>query len=702
MAVQAGRALTGPRLEPDSKLQFLSGIGPRRAEVFQRLGLTTLEHLVRHYPRAWLDARRFAKIGELKPDGLMTVSGTVRTAAALRTRVGRTDFVATIEDGTGRLACYFFGQPFLARTLKRGTQMVVSGELDPIERRMLNPMFEVVEGEVADLLHVGRLVPVHALTKGLSGRAMRRAVRLALDLVASRIPDPIPDTVARARGLDPLGEALATIHFPESETARERARKRLAFEELFLLQAVLELRRRVLGEAGRGIVSAGEGALARGVEAALPWTLTEDQSAALRDIVADMRAQAPMHRMLLGDVGSGKTVVALLAALHAIEAGFQVAFMAPTEILARQHAGTLARLAEGSGVGFEVLTGSTPAAERRRIHARLEGGEPLIVVGTHALLEEQVKVPKLGLAIVDEQHRFGVKQRSILAQKGVIPDVLVLTATPIPRTLMLACYGDLEVSKLRARPEGRGRLVTRVAGEDKFPQVLEFAARELSQGHQGFVVVPLIEEGGRMEARAAQAEFERLAAHPLLRSFRVGLLHGRLKGEEKQGVMQGFAAGEIQLLVTTTVVEVGVDVPNATLMVIENAERFGLTQLHQLRGRVGRGSERSVCVLIPGAEATSLARQRLEILAQTQDGFAIAEADLDMRGPGELWGTRQSGLPRLRLADLKRDADLLEEARIAVRGVIAEDPKLEHPTHAAMRKALETGYSEPLALALAG
>ena len=692
----------GLRLEPDSRLQFLSGIGPRRAEVFQRLGLTTLEHLVRHYPRAWLDARRFANIGELRPDGLVTVSGTVRTSAALRTRVGRTDFVATIEDGTGRLACYFFGQPFLARTLKRGTQVVVSGELDPIERRMLNPMFEVVEGEVADLLHVGRLVPVHALTKGLSGRAMRRGVRLALDLVGNRIPDPIPEAIARARGLDPLGEALATIHFPESETMRERARKRLAFEELFLLQAVLELRRRVLGEAGRGIVSAGEGALARGVEAALPWQLTEDQSTALRDIVADMRAPAPMHRMLLGDVGSGKTVVALLAALHAIEAGFQVAFMAPTEILARQHAGTLARLADGSGVAIEALTGSTPAAERRRIHARLERGEPLIVVGTHALLEEQVKLPKLGLAIVDEQHRFGVKQRSVLAQKGVIPDVLVLTATPIPRTLMLACYGDLEVSKLRARPEGRGRLVTRVAGEDKFPQVLEFAARELAQGHQAFVVVPLIEEGGRMEARAAQAEFERLAAHPLLRSFRVGLLHGRLKGEEKQGVMQAFAAGEVQLLVTTTVVEVGVDVPNATLMVIENAERFGMTQLHQLRGRVGRGSERSVCVLIPGSEATSLARQRLEILAQTQDGFAIAEADLDMRGPGELWGTRQSGLPRLRLADLKRDADLLEDARVAARDVIAQDPKLEHPAHAAMLRALRDGYAEPLQLALAG
>jgi ATP-dependent DNA helicase RecG len=697
----AGRA-PAPSLEPSSRLQYLAGIGPRRAELFDRLGLTTLEQLMRHVPRTRLDARRFVRIGELPPDQLVTVVGRVRSSAQLRTRAGRTDFAALIEDGSGSLHCYFFGQPFLARTLRPGVSVVVSGELDPLERRMLNPLFEVLEGEVEALLHTGRLVPVHALTRGLTARAMRRAVRLALDAAAERVRDPLPAEVVADADLPPLAEALRQIHFPDDDDARERARRRLAFEELFLLQAVLALRRRALGEAGRGLVTAGDGRLAARAIEALPWPLTADQRGALAEIVADMRREAPMHRMLVGDVGSGKTVVAFLSALHAIERGFQAAFMAPTEILARQHAGTLERLAAPVGAAVEVLTGATPAAERRRIAARLEAGEPLLIAGTHALLEEKVRIPKLGLAIVDEQHRFGVRQRAILAQKGAIPDVLVLTATPIPRTLMLACYGDLEVSTLRARPPGRGRLVTRVAGEEKFPQVLEFVARELEAGRQGFVVVPLIEEGGRLEARAAEAEHQRLASHPLLRGRAIGLLHGRLNPAEKQRVMAEFAAGAIQLLVTTTVVEVGVDVPNATIMVVENADRFGLTQLHQLRGRVGRGAQRSVCVLVPSAAVTALGRERLELMASTEDGFAIAEADLRLRGPGEMWGTRQSGLPRFKLADLARDLELLEAAKTAARRLVAADPGLTADAHRSLREALLAGYREPLALALAG
>ena len=697
----AGRA-PAPSLEPSSRLQFLAGIGPRRAELFERLGLTTLEQLMRHAPRTWLDARRFVHIGELPPHQLVTVVGRVRSSAQLRTRAGRTDFTALIEDGSGSLPCYFFGQPFLARTLRPGVSVVVSGELDPLERRMLNPLFEVLEGEVEALLHTGRLVPVHALTRGLTARAMRRAVSLALDAAADRVRDPLPDEVVAGAGLPPLAEALRQIHFPDDDAARERARRRLAFEELFLLQAVLALRRRALGEAGRGLVTAGKGRLAARAIDALPWPLTADQSGALAEIVADMRRETPMHRMLVGDVGSGKTVVAFLSALHAIERGFQAAFMAPTEILARQHAGTLERLAAPVGAAVEVLTGATAAAERRRIAARLEAGEPLLIAGTHALLEEKVRIPKLGLAIVDEQHRFGVRQRAILAQKGAIPDVLVLTATPIPRTLMLACYGDLEVSTLRARPPGRGRLVTRVAGEEKFPHVLEFVVRELAAGRQGFVVVPLIEEGGRLEARAAEAEHQRLASHPLLRGRTIGLLHGRLKAEEKQRVMAAFASGALQLLVTTTVVEVGVDVPNATVMVVENADRFGLTQLHQLRGRVGRGAQRSVCVLVPSAGVTALGRERLALMASTEDGFAIAEADLRLRGPGEMWGTRQSGLPRFKLADLARDIELLEAAKSAARRLVAEDPGLTAEPHQSLRQTMLAGYREPLELALAG
>ena len=666
--------------------------------------------MLRHYPRSYLDARRFTRIADLKPGELMTVVGSVQRAAALRTRGGRTDFTITIADGSGVLGCYFFGQPFLARTLKPRARVVVSGVIDGFDRRMQNPMFEVVAEDMERLMHAGRLVPVHALTRGLSARGMRAIVRSALDRAAAAVEDPVPGEVAAARRLMPLGPALNAIHFPESDAALLAARSRLAFEELFMLQTVLELRRRALGEEGRGLATAGPGALARRGAAALPFSLTPDQRTALEEIAADLSRPRPMQRLLLGDVGSGKTVVAYLAALHVIEAGHQAAFMAPTEILARQHGQTLARLAEAVQVPVAVLTGSSPADDRRRIAVALEAETPMLVVGTHALLEEKVKIPRLALAIIDEQHRFGVRQRALLAQKSVMPDVLVLTATPIPRTLMLACYGDLDVSRLCARPAGRGRLVTRVVPEDKFPLVIEFMARELRAGRQAFVVVPLIEPGEGLAAtrasalghRAAEAEYRRLSEHPHLRGLRVGLLHGRLKPSAKQEVMDAFAAGTLDLLVTTTVVEVGVDVPNAALMVVENADRFGLTQLHQLRGRVGRGAHRSVCVLIPSAGSGNEPLERLEVLARTEDGFEIAEADLRMRGPGELWGLRQSGLPRLKLADLARDEALLGDASAAARSVVASDARLVRPEHAALRRALLRDYPEPLELALAG
>ncbi len=681
-------------------IRFFPGVGPKRAELFERIGIHTVEQLLRHYPRTHLDARRFVSIRELAPGGVATVVGKVRHAAAMRRR-GRTDLVVQVDDDSGTIPVYFFGQSFLARTLRPGVQVVLSGELDPFIRRLVNPLFEVIEGDLENLLHAGRLVPVHALTKGLAARGMRSAMRRALDEAADRVPDPLPAEVVSRRRLSTLGEALRQIHFPESEAALEAARERLAFEELFLLQVVLELRRRVLQEEGRGVCTAGEGRLAAEARRALPFELTGEQDHALSEVVADMRAPRPMHRLLVGDVGSGKTAVAVLAALHAIEAGFQVAFLVPTEILAQQHAERLRPLLEGVGRELHLLTGATPATQRRGTLERLGEGAPVLLVGTHALLEESVAVPKLGLAVVDEQHRFGVKQRATLAKKSVIPDVLVLSATPIPRTLALTLYGDLDLSVLRHRPPGRGRLVTRLAGEEKLPLVIEFLARELEAGRQAYVVVPAIEEG-RGEARGAEAEMRRLSADPLLERFRIGLLHGRLRPDAKQAAMEGFARGEIQVLVTTTVVEVGVDVANATLMVVEHADRFGLTQLHQLRGRVGRGEHRSVCVLVPGPGCSALGRARLEELVRTDDGFEIAEADLKTRGPGEPWGLRQSGLPRFKLADPLRDAPLVEAARSAARELVVGDPGLTDARHAILRAAMLTHYREPLELALAG
>jgi ATP-dependent DNA helicase RecG len=691
-----------PPPDPRTRVQFLPGVGPQRALAFERLGIVTLEHLVRHVPRDWLDARRFVRVRDLRPGELLTVVGTVKEADERPTRGGRTDFEATVSDETGTLSCYFFGQSWLARTLRPGVRVVVSGEVSGAERRMANPMFEVVEGDLESLLHAGRLVPVHALTRGLTARGVRQAVSRALDLVADRIPDPVPAEVASARALMPLGAALRDLHFPRDAAALEAARARLAFEELFLLQMVLALRRRALAEEGRALALTGPGALAAEVRAGLPFTLTAGQAQVLAEIGADLARPRPMQRLVVGDVGSGKTVVALLAACAAVEAGQQAALLAPTEILARQHGASLETLARGSRLAVATLTGGSSAAERRALQARLTAGEPMLVVGTHALLEEKLRFASLALAIVDEQHRFGVRQRAALAAKGVLPHVLVLTATPIPRTLQLACFGDLDLSALRERPPGRGRLVTRVTGEEHFPQVVEFMARELSAGRQAFVVVPAIEEGPRADLRAAQTELERLRAQPLLARFRFGLLHGRLKPDEKQAVMERFRARELDALVATTVVEVGVDVPNATLMVVENAEAFGLTQLHQLRGRVGRGAQRSVCVLVAGALAGARARARLAVMARTDDGFELAEADLALRGPGELWGVRQAGLVAFRVADLARDEAILLAAREAARALVGADPRLLAPSHAALRGALEERFAEPLELALAG
>ena len=685
--------MTG-RVAPDTPIQYLAGVGPKRAELFGKLGIGTVEHLLRHVPRDYLDARRVRRVRDLRRGELATVIGRV-TVARERRRPGRSDFQARVEDETGAVQVTWFGQGFLSRTIAVGDEIALSGvpELGPV-RTLTNPMFETLGDEERELLHAGRIIPVHPLTTGLSAKAMRKLVHAALDQAADLVEDPLPGELRAERDLEAIGRALRDIHFPADEAALGRARERLAYEELFLVQALLALRRARREQAAAGYVTATTSTRARAFARALPFHLTAAQKRVLGEILADQKSTRPMQRLLVGDVGSGKTVVALLACLHAAEAGYQSAFMAPTEILAEQHFRTIERLAGDSGLRAVLLLGRSSAAERKRALAAVAGGEAELVVGTHALLQGGVAFARLGLVIVDEQHRFGVKQRAALAGKGEDPDVLVMSATPIPRTLALACFGDLDVSTIDEKPANRGRVRTRVTEESKREKVYEFLAAELGEGRQVYVVLPVIEESEKADLRAATATHDAMSKHPQLKKWKWGLLHGRLKADERQRVMHEFVAGKIRGLVTTTVVEVGVDVPNATVMLVEQAERFGLAQLHQLRGRIGRGEHVSTCILMPGTAIGPEAAERLRVLAATQDGFRLAEEDLRLRGPGELWGTMQTGLPRFRVADLGRDAVLLGEAQADARSLLSSDPELERPEHGPLRRALAARFHE--------
>ena len=685
-------AATG--VTPSTQVQYLSGVGPRRAELLAKLGVASVEGLLRHYPRDYLDARRITTVRGLVPGQLATVVGRV-VAARVRRKPGRVDYLARVEDDSGAVSVTWFGQGFLSRTLGLGDLVALSGAPPPAHPiELVNPSFEVLGDEERELLHAGRIIPVHPLTAGLTAKLMRRLVHTALELVGDQIEDPLPGALRAERDLEALSAALRAVHFPEDDAALARARRRLAYEELFLVQALLAARRARRETAASGFVTAATSERARALVQALPFRLTRAQKRAMKEILDDQRAPRPMHRLLVGDVGSGKTLVGLVACVHAAEAGYQSALMAPTEILAEQHHRTVERFAAPAGLRVALLTGRLPAAERRRLAAALSAGEVDLAIGTHALIQEPVGFARLGLVVVDEQHRFGVRQRAVLAGKGGTPDVLVMSATPIPRTLALACFGDLDVSVLDELPPGRGKLRTRVTDESKRERVYEFLAAELAAGRQVYVVLPVIEESEKADLRAATVTHDALSKHPLLKRWRWGLLHGRLKGDARQATMADFVAGKVRGLVSTTVVEVGVDVPNATVMLVEQAERFGLAQLHQLRGRVGRGEHASTCILMPGPSVGPEAQERLRVLAATQDGFELAEADLKARGPGELWGTLQTGLPRFRIAELGRDAALLEWAHQDARAVVQGDPAFERPEHGPLRRAIRNRFKE--------
>ena len=587
-----------------------------------------------------------------------------------KTRGGGSLFKATLSDGTGFVEITWFNQPFLADKIQRGKQIVISGKVDEYLGRLCfnSPEWELLEKE---LLHTARLVPIYPLTKGLGAKWLRRLMKRTVDYWSKRMPDHLPDSVRQEAKLLDLESAIVQIHFPGDKAILKKARYRLAFDELFVLQIGL-LRQRHLwrSEPGRPL-PVDDGTLDNFTRS-LPFELTNAQKRALRQIVADLRTSQPMNRLLQGDVGSGKTAVAAAAMALTVAAGAQAALMVPTEILAEQHFANLAHQIPNLG----LLTGSVTGQEREEILAGLSDGSVGAVVGTHALIQEGVQFKELTLAVIDEQHRFGVSQRAALRQKGYNPHLLVMTATPIPRSLELTLWGHLDVSVIDEMPPGRKPVVTRLILPTERERAYSFVRSQVEKGRQVFIICPLVEESAKIEAKSAVEEYKRLQKY-IFPDLRLGLLHGRMKGEEKEGTMASFARGELDILIATSVVEVGIDVPNATVMLVEGADRFGLAQLHQFRGRVGRGEHDSYCLLVSGSSSPE-AQKRLQAVEATNDGFELAQKDLEMRGPGEFLGTRQAGFPDLKLASVT-DLQLIEAAREAARRFFETDPELADP-----------------------
>jgi ATP-dependent DNA helicase RecG len=671
-----------------TSVKYLKGVGPKRAESLARLGIRSVGDLLYHAPHRYLDATMVTPLARAVVGTEATCVGRVMSTGILPTRRGLRVFRAVLKDASGPLECAWPGQPFLERQIKAGQLLLVTGPVRYYHGRQLVPReFIILSESEDDEPDRGVVLPVYPATEGLSHRQIRVLIHQHLDGLLALVVDPHARAVRESLGLADLRTALTAVHRPASLDDAERGRRRLAFDELFDQQLV-QARARLLAKRARaGIRFELKKELTTRLKEHLPFDLTTDQRHAVRDIAADMTAPLRMHRLLMGDVGTGKTVVALFAMLLAAENDYQAAIMAPTELLAEQHYHTLSRLLAPLEIKPDFLSGKLTAGGKVAARRRLSSGASRIVVGTHALIQEGVTFQRLGLAVIDEQHRFGVEQRAALVEKGDAPDVLLLTATPIPRSLALTLYGDLDVTTLRERPAGRAPVKTALRTEAARAKIYEFLSREGAAGHQAYVVYPVIEESEKTDLKAATTMAERL--RKALPEVRVGLVHGRMPTEERDRAMRAFRDNEIQVLVATTVIEVGIDVPNATVMLIEHAERFGLAQLHQLRGRVGRGTAPSHCILLSDAPE---AVQRLTAFTETSDGFAIAELDLKVRGMGELAGARQSGGIALRFASLATDLPLLEAARRAAGEIIARDPALTRAQNAAYRERIVQRY----------
>jgi len=706
----AGRPISKARLlrtavnqSIDSPITVIRGVSSSLAAKFSKLGVKTIRDLLYFFPHRHLDYSQRKFISQLTEGEEQTVIANVWQAQETRLG-GRRSTEAIVGDETGNVRVVWFNNPYLAKTLKTNMRIVLSGRVGLFNGRHVfeSPEWELVEDK--ELIHTGRLVPLYSLTRGLHPRQVRKLMKEVVDQWAWQVADFLPDEIKGHCNLLGLPEAISQAHYPEDETAKHKARVRLAFDELFLLQLGVLGQKRNWQESQPGKPLAIEKQVLDTFLGSVPFELTQAQHRALDEILADLQKPRPMSRLLQGEVGSGKTVVATAALLMAAANGYQGAFMAPTEILAEQHFTNLCQILSRVGQQEEkedylrsyqgllsrrltiaLLIGDIRGTQKQELQQRILGGDIDIVIGTHALIQKEVEFHQLGLAVIDEQHRFGVAQRSALRQKGFSPHILVMTATPIPRTLALTLYGDLDLSVIDELPPGRQVVKTKWVKPVQRDSAYAFLSRQVAERHQAFIICPLVEESEAVQAKAAVAEYERLSRE-VFPDLKLGLLHGRMSAVEKDKVMSQFRAGKLDILVSTPVVEVGIDVPNATVMLVESADRFGLSQLHQFRGRVGRGQEQSYCMLL--TENPSLvAKERLDIIEKTHDGFKLAEEDLKLRGPGEFFGTRQSGLPDLRMAKLS-DVPLLELARSEAIKLFEIDPILEKPEHLLLAKEL--------------
>ena len=694
-------------------IQYVKGVGPKLAKLFEKKGILTVEDALYFLPRCYEDRRNLRKISELKAGRKETGFGEILLSgiAFYRNKRKRV-FEVVVGDGSGTITLKWFrgNERYLRERFKKGRRLIFSGDVRWFndQREIHHPDVEMVDGDMEkDYLNFKRIVPVYSETEGLYQRTLRRLMNTILEGYADELSSPIPSEIAGRQNLIDIRDAFRRVHFPsEGESVdalnlqRSDGHRRIIFDEFFLLELGMALKKREV-TLEPGIAFKTNGVLAQRLLSLLSFKLTRAQESVLAEIKADLQKPHPMNRLIQGDVGSGKTVVALFTCLYVIECGYQAAIMAPTEVLAEQHFLNLHRWLEPVGVKVGLLTSSVKGSDREDLYQRIRTGNVQLVIGTHAVVQEAVEFNRLGLAVIDEQHKFGVVQRGLLKKKGESPDVLVMTATPIPRTLAMTIYGDLDVSLIDEMPPGRVSVETKVFPESARARVYRIVEEEIKKGRQAFVVYPLVEESEKLDLKDATRMAEHLQKE-IFPEFRVGLLHGRMKSDEKEAMMTEVQRGRIQILVATAVIEVGIDIPNASVMVIEHAERFGLSQLHQLRGRIGRGCYPSKCILLAQYRSSEEARVRLRAMEKTTDGFKIAEEDLGIRGPGEFFGIRQSGLPDFRVAHIVRDTPILIEARKEAFRIVQEDPELTHPDHRGLKDLFSKRWKGRMELATIG